>query len=142
MEDIGDILFYIIAAVIGLVTTLGRKKKKPAGTPLPAKDEETGDIEYLDEEQEYDIDEEPFTDQERVISYEPTYQYSFDHGNEGDFIEPIAEKLESLEKSQISEEEILKEEIVDNIEEEEDIISYFDLRQAVIYSEILKRNDY
>jgi hypothetical protein len=142
MEDIGDILFYIIAAVIGLVTTLGRKKK-PAGAPAPAEYKEAGDIDYPDEEQEYDIDDEPFTEQERVISYEPTYQYSFDPENEGDFIEPIADKLESVKKSQISEkEDIAEKEVSDKIGEEEDLLSDFDLRKAVIYSEILKRNDY
>lgn len=142
MEDIGDILFYIIAAVIGLITTLGRKKKKPAGIPLPAENDEAGDIEYQDED-EFLIEEDALPAGERVISYEPAYDYNFDPENEGNFIEPIAEKLESVKKSQISEqEEILKEEISDSIKEEEDIILDFDLRQAVIYSEILKRNDY
>jgi len=144
MEDIGDILFYIIAAVIGLVTTLGRKKKKkPAGAPAPVEYEEAGDMDYPDEEQEYDIDDDPFTEQERVISYEPTYQYSFDPENEGGFIEPIAEERENAEKSPISEkEEIVEKEVADKIEEEDDLLSDFDLRKAVIYSEILKRNDY
>jgi hypothetical protein len=142
MEDLGDILFYIIAAVIGLATTLGRKKKKPAGVPFPAETEEEVEIDYQVEDEDYTEDQ-PIPERERIVSYEPTYNYSFDPGLEGNYNEPLTDEFAREDKPEfIAGENNTENEVPGEIEEEEDIVSDFDLRQAVIFSEILKRNDY
>lgn len=155
MEDFGDILFYIIAAVIGLATTLGRKKKKPAGIPVPAEDEpvdnqvdsivvneELSELEYQVED-EYFLNEGAPSIREGAIAYKPDKLFSFDPDLEGSYEEPMAKQFNKEGESQLIREEVIKEnDLVDEKEEAEDIISDFDLREAVIFSEILKRNDY
>ncbi len=155
MEDFGDILFYIIAAVIALVTTLGRKKKKPVVIPVPVEDEALDnqvDSLVIDEEiseLEYQVEDEYFLNEgapsirEGAIAYKPDKLFSFDPDLEGSYEEPMAEQFNKEGESQLEREDLIKEnELVDEKEEAEDIISNFDLREAVIFSEILKRNDY
>lgn len=155
MEDFGDILFYIIAAVIGLATTLGRKKKKPVAIPVPAEDEaldnqvesmvvdeELSELEFQVED-EYFLNEGAPSIREGAIAYKPDKIFSFDSELEGSYEEPMAEQFNKEGESQLAREEVIKEnEVVDEKKEDRDIIPDFDLREAVIFSEILKRNDY
>ncbi len=155
MEDFGDILFYIIAAVIGLATTLGRKKKKPAGASVPSEsgtidnsadrmvfDEETGEMEYQVED-EYYIGEESLSEPGNIIADSGESIFSFDPDLEGNYKEPMAEQFDNEGESQlVTEEGKSGMEEVNRNDKNEDVISDFDLRKAVIYSEILKRNDY
>jgi len=151
MEDIGDILFYVIAAVIGLVTTLGKKKKKKTGMPLPPEaepaDSQDDSMVFYDEDEavEYPVGEEDFVidtihDKNKVSQGQA---YDFKPGQEGQSRESTDELYRDEKISGIAEEEMSKGEISENDSDEtEDIISDFDLKKAVIFSEILDRKDY
>lgn len=153
MEDIGDILFYIIAAVIGLITTLGRKKRKaakipaPAATPDPMSDDnistrvDGSEVEYFVNDDDFLVDD---LAAEQLIagSDKPEKEFVFDSNLEGAYKEPLAEQFVDEGVSELEEEDENMQSDDNKEAEENDIISEFDLRRAVIYSEILNRKDY
>jgi hypothetical protein len=155
MEDIGDILFYIIAAVIGLVTTLGRKKRKDAAkksTSVPetvdnqqySADElpETPEIDYQVKEEDFWANDEISGPIEEEVKDPEKVFYSYAE-REGSYTEPMAEQFVDEGKSQLDiEEDDPEDELIGELDEGSDLISDFDLEKAVIYSEILARKYY
>ena len=149
MEDIGDYLFYIIAAVIGLATTFGKKKRQAARKNLPPKPEV---FDY--QETDLVIEEEVLAvgnpiEREDFWDHDPIKEsFIFDPELEGKYIEPMAEEFRSegkaqlVKKGKVEVEEKLEEVKVKIEKEDEEIAANFDLREAVIFSEILNRKDY
>lgn len=154
MEDLGDILFYIIAAVIGLVTALGKKKKKPAA-PLPSKaepveEQDEGPVFEEIDELDYQVDDKDFVI-EGPLAFDPAMEGKYteamagqfsDEGKAQLFQDKVKASASTPEEKQGSGEEESTRVSEDASEGLEDILSDFDLRKAVIYSEILDRKDY
>ena len=159
MEDIGGIIFYIIAAVIGIITSVGSKKKKAAkaaaekaridkevyGDPFETREdpmvaEETPvNFETIFEE---DIFDNYKTDYEPVEEESPKI---FNPVMEGQYENPLAaeHKNEGIGVTEADPFNESEREIVENeIGRDEKILEEFDLKKAVIYSEILKRKYY
>ena len=163
MEDIGGIIFYIIAAIIGIVTTVGKKKRDAAKMPPPV-NSETIDKEVFGEGFEDPVFEEIIAEQ----TFEPSpvfiegggsieggnnpagaYSWSdeFDFSIEGEGVETMADQFISEGISAFSPlDENIEGEIIDEIalgeDTSEEMFEEFDLRKAVIYSEILNRKYY
>ena len=165
MDDIGGIIFYIIAAIIGIITTVGKNKKKreAAGKPPPVISE-TIDKEVFGEDFDRPVRREVFSPEtilEEIFSEKPEpvvpgYSFEpqepvkqvFDPVMEGDYQEPMAGEFinegesvtEMMAETDIEEvtDEIAAFALDQQVETEEE----FDLRKAVIYSEILNRKYY
>lgn len=171
MEDIGDILFYVVAAAIGIIGAIANKKKKNAERNLPQ--QQVPDMD--DEGYSYDMDEEtaaptpgqrqPLTQyetiegrladplatayEEKVIKSagEETFEMAPEY--EGEYSEPMADDYamegESVTDISISKTE-LGEDGVFSLREESSrarrLIEDFDLPSAIIYSEIINRKDF
>ncbi|MDX2415120.1 MAG: hypothetical protein QNK33_08005 [Bacteroidales bacterium] len=161
MDDLGGILFYIIAAVIGIVTTVSKKKKKAA---KPSVDSEIIDMEVfsdsIEEEEttvyqpipegefENDFWSEIKDDEQLIKDFEhKVNEYSFDKNMEGKHMEPLAEQFSSEGKASVSDkfvkDDIAEEEIPkDDLTQVDQTLKDFDIRTAIIYSEILNRKYY
>jgi len=171
MEDIGDILFYLIAAIIGIAGAIANKRKKDAekkaSQSVPGgQGEETT---FPDLEEEFDIPEaEPevagtryeMIDEESLatrnagfgdLSFETSEEQALKMAAEyeGNYSEPMADDFASEGKS------VLKTSITDNelgiaseipMSEKSSrarvLIRDFDLPKAIVYSEILARKDF
>lgn len=171
MEDFGDILFYVIAAVIAIIGAIANKRKKQAEREmtqagLPDQEEETDysrgeeEISYPEAEArgattQYEmIDEDSletkgtgFKDTAFKSSEEQALKMGAEY--EGRYSEPMAEEAASegvsVTDASISRTELGKEsELL--LEEENswarELIGEFDLPRAIIYSEILNRKDF
>lgn len=153
MEDIGDILFYIIAAAIGLITTIGKKKRKDAAksrisAPKAVDDQQYSTDELIEiPESDYQVKEEDFWANDEITG--PIEEEVFVHKEvlssyaerEGSYTEPMAEQFADEGKSQLDIEEA-EDEPIGEIDKDSDLISDFDFEKAVIYSEILARKYY
>ncbi|MFO7851718.1 MAG: hypothetical protein ACQERS_11660 [Bacteroidota bacterium] len=171
MEDFGDILFYVIAAVIAIIGVIANKKKKQAEREmtqagLPEEEEET-DYSQRDEEISYpEAEARGATTQYEMIDqgsletegtgFEDTvFKGSEEQAlkkraeYEGSYSEPMAGEAASEETPitdvSISQFELGKEsEFL--LEKENswahELTDEFDLPSAIIYSEILKRKDF
>ncbi len=168
MEDIGDILFYLLAAVIGIAGAISSKKKKKAGIPAPRQNAPAEDYEssYSDDEEysvpetaetempwQYETSEKEKTDQEVIEYREPAgksiedkFRMSAEY--EGSYSEPMADYFEeegvSVIEMTIPDTELGHEVKVSQEEYSRArmLIEDFDLPKAIIYSEILNRKDF
>lgn len=171
MEDIGDILFYVVAAAIGIIGAIANKKKKNAERNLPQ--QQVPDMD--DEGYSYDMDEEtaaptpeqrqPLTQYETIdgkspdalaTAYEDKVIKSAGAGAfemapeyEGEYSEPMADEYaiegESVTDISISKTELGEESVISPREESSRarrLIEDFDLASAIIYSEIINRKDF
>mgnify|MGYP006282660199 CR=1 FL=1 len=166
MEDIGDILFYVIAAVIGIAGAISNKKKKKAEQERARQaQEEVAEVEeeesfYSDEmargaETQYEmIGEDDLQTSgsglgdtlDETPGREPVYM----EPEKEDFYEqPIAEDFVH-EGASVTDLSITRTELGTDSEIplEEDkswaasLADEFDLPKAIVYSEILKRKDF
>ena len=167
MEDIGGIIFYIIAAVIGIATQVGKKKRKAAKAASNKivfdKDVESEMILEKEESVFQPIREEMLGDDywaeevkdDFVVSEDadPVKFLDFNNKKEGNYAQPLAEKFSKEGFSSITPVTeapyVVSEYSYDQIEIKDDeignqrrIISEFSLEKAIIYSEILKRKYY
>ncbi|MEE4213886.1 MAG: hypothetical protein V2I34_02400 [Bacteroidales bacterium] len=171
MEDIGDILFYVIAAAIGIIGAIANKKKKNAEKRLP----QQGVPGMDDEGYSYEMDEQegmPFPEargastQYEMIDGKPpeaaargyeeemvksggesTFEMAPEY--EGEYSEPMADEYamegESVTDISISKTELGEESVISLREESSRarrLIEDFDLPSAIIYSEIINRKDF
>jgi len=151
MDDIGGILFYIIAAVIGIITTVGKKKRQKAKSAVITStiEEEVFDDSFdrVKETTYKTIPEDKFEDDFWTDNLEKNDHSAFDQVEEGSYNEPMAEQFSSEGSSTLTE---LREDkkVEDDITEMEGdskkskILKDFDLKKAVVFSEILKRKYY
>ncbi|MEE4117166.1 MAG: hypothetical protein V2I37_13415 [Marinilabiliaceae bacterium] len=153
MDDIGGIIFYIIAAVIGIIATVGNKKKaagKQAKTRTIEevydelfKTEQSGGQVVTDGDFEEGFEDMDMMPESRPEAVRANQKLEFDINKEGEYWEPMARQVsdEGLSVSASMNSDYVEEgEIKENeIGSEQKILSEFDLKKAVIYSEILKR---
>ena len=172
MEDLGDILFYVIAAIIGIIGAIANKKKqkaeravkKQASTDNPeenyayARREDAG-AETTRPEGTYTryetIDEEILKTVEATATYDKMPDETDDQRlimgaeYEGDYTEPMADEFEregiSATDLSISQSELGTESEI-NLREESswagELVEDFELPKAIVYSEILNRKDF
>lgn len=167
MEDIGGIIFYIIAAVIGIASQIGKKKRKAAKAasasavfdtevePEIIREKEESIFQTIPEEMlgnDY-WTEEVKDDLGTIKDIEPEKTLKFNHKMEGSYSQPVAEKFSKEGISGIShvaEAPYVMSKHSYNLDEIKEgeignrrrIISEFNLRKAIIYSEILNRKYY
>ncbi|HKL66322.1 MAG TPA: hypothetical protein VJ877_00410 [Bacteroidales bacterium] len=166
MEDIGDILFYVIAAVIGIAGAISNKKKKKAEQERAAQaEEEMPEIEeedsfYSDEmargaETQYEmIGEDDLQTSgsglDDTIDETPGWEaVQKKPGKESLQEEPMADEFEH-DGASVTDFSITSTELGTDSEIplEEDrswassLADEFDLPKAIVYSEILKRKDF
>lgn len=163
MEDLGNILFYIIAAIIAIFGALANKKKKAAQKPFP----QTDIPEQKEEEITFpDIEEKkPATQYEMInpeslnttdsgfegTSLQPSVDQRMEMGAEyeGRYSEPLAEEF-AAEGISVTEISITDSELGTDSEISlhvknswaKNLIDEFDLPKAIVYSEILNRKDF
>lgn len=167
MDDIGGIIFYIIAAVIGIATQVGKKKRKAAKAASASTvfEEEIEPEIILEKGQNIfqtipeemlgnDYWAEEFKDDLDIDKdVAPVNPLKFNQNMEGNHAQSVAEKFSKEEVSTIShvaeapfvvsEFSYNKNEIQDSeIGNQRRIISEFSLEKAIIYSEIIKRKYY
>lgn len=171
MEDIGDILFYVIAAIIGIAGAIANKRKKDAekrnAQSRPA--EQEVDFEFPDLEEETSIPEtEPartgtryeMIDEELLATRDSGYGDTSFQGSEeeaikmaaeyeGEYSEPMAEDFASEGKSvtsiAITDTELgtaSELSLTDRSSRARVLIRDFDLPKAIVYTEILQRKDF
>lgn len=154
MEDIFDSLIYIVIAIVAFaISVFGKKKKAEArkgtqtgnennvqrkGKPFLSNLEQLlkEEIGIQDQNNYVDSnsfeDEQEFEEKEEVLDFVPKEML--------DDKEDIPYSIEFEDTSEIFSETIKDADLT--IQEEEPIIEDFNLREAVIYSEIIKRKDY
>ena len=163
MEDFGDIIFYLIAAIIAIFGALANKKKKAAQRTVPR----SGIPDKSEEEITFpDIEEEKPTTQYEMIDPESlqtknsglediTQQSSEDQAIEmgadykGRYSEPLAEEF-AAESISVTDLSITDSEVGtaseislhDQNSWAKNLIDEFDLPKAIVYSEILNRKDF
>lgn len=161
MDDIGGIIFYVIAAIIGIITTV-RNKKKKADKPSVVSETINKEVFTDSFEEEETMVYQPIPEGEfendfwsELTAKEPIIEapkseakdYSFDNTMEGMFEEPMAEQfkaegrtgvLDVSDKDDSIEEEIAK----DDLTKLDQTLKDFDLRKAIIYSEVINRKYY
>lgn len=157
MDDIFDNLIYIIITIVAFaISALGKKKKKdtqrisPVGNEKPFQEKSNpffANLEQLLNEElgipdqkiqnQYIEDpvytEEPKPKAEEVLDFVPPEML--------DEIEDVPYSIEYDDREEISSSSI-KDADITSEEEEESIIEGFNLRDAVIYSEIMNRREY
>ena len=145
MEDgVSSILYIIITAIIILVGVLG-KKKKPQKIPGGSGDGETGGMDFFEklglreqgEEQEGFIDVEEDEEITEIPVEKETHRVSVTSAfnNQSDKKAEVTEKVFEEETEEVDAYEISDE--IDN--ELNEIKDAFDLKKAIIYSEIINR---
>ena len=156
MDDIGGIIFYIIAAAIGIIATVGNKKKSAAQKTKTKTIEEVYndlfDVKEPDSQAVIDADfEDDFEESEAVPESEPAtiignQSFEFNITKEGNYSEPMAQQFinEGVSTTGTMESNIPGSDEIKNseIRTEQKPRWKFDLKRAVIYSEILKRKYY
>ncbi|MEA1886808.1 MAG: hypothetical protein U9N72_06340 [Bacteroidota bacterium] len=169
MEDFGDILFYVIAAVIAIIGAIVNKKKKQAERQMtqPGMPDQEEETDYSDREEEISypeargattqyqmIDEDSletkgtgFKDTAFKSSEEQALKMGAEY--EGDYYEPMAKEFAS-EGESVTDVSVSQSELGTGSEmlgEEENswarkLIDEFNLPEAIVYSEILKPKDF
>ncbi len=163
-KGIGNIIFYVIAAIIAIVSSIKKKKNLPEGAgDMPQREKKPGGF----PDDMFDDDEEPVYQEEYQEEYraEPVRQpipvpvYS---AAEGTYEEPLAPKFSGEGVSSLDHieterrfEELLRETATIYDTKEAEIYDYdtvddgeftlveeFDARKAVIWSEIIARREY
>lgn len=171
MEDIGDILFYVIAAAIGIIGAIANKKKRNAERNLPQQGvpdmDEEGYSYEMDEQEGMPVPEArgASTQYEMIDGKSPEavargYEeemvksggdstFKMAPGYEGEYSEPMADEFamegESVTDISISKTELGEESVISPREESSRarrLIEDFDLPSAIIYSEIINRKDF
>jgi len=163
MEDergIGNIIFYVIAAIIAIVSSIKKKKNLPeGGSGLPPGEEKPGGFpdDMFDDEPEPVYSEEYMEEPVKQIAVVPEYS-----AMEGTYEEPLAPKfsgegISSLDHIETERrfEELLRETATIYDTKEAELYDYdtvddgeftldeeFDARKAVIWSEIIARREY
>ena len=133
MEDLGDLL-YILFAIVGVVFSILKKNNKKARKVTPP-------IDAGDEFSDSDEDEIPgfgniFGEQPKAEPPKPvTAQETVEKKTPDPSMEEKKRQLENISRIKKTKPMVVEEEEVDEEKLEQD----FNLRQAVIYSEILKR---
>jgi len=159
-KGIGNIIFYVIAAIIAIVSSIKKKKNVPqGGGGLPQGDEKPGRFpdDMFDDEEEPAYREEYRDEPVRPPILVPEYS-----AREGTYEEPLAPKfsgegISSLDHIETERrfEELLRETATIYETKEADLYDYdtiddgeftldeeFDARKAVIWSEIIARREY
>ena len=171
MEDLGGILFYIIAAAIAIAAAVANKKKKTAQRPvpqygmpdqeretvIPGREEEinfpgteeggaTSQYEMIDQDALQTVDS-GFEDTPIQPSEDQVLRMGAEY--EGSYSEPLAEEFATEGISAIDE-AITQSELGKKSELSlgkqdswaRNLVGDFDLAKAIVYSEILKRKDF
>ncbi len=163
MEDFGDIVFYLIAAIIAIFGAIINKKKKSAQRPVP----QSGIPDKSEEEFTFpDIEEEkPATQYEMIdpeslqtknselegVTLQSSEDQAIERGTEyeGRYSEPLAEEF-TAEGISVTDISITDSELGtaseislhDQNSWAKNLIDEFDLPKAIVYSEILNRKDF
>jgi hypothetical protein len=171
MEDLGDILFYVLAAAIGIIGAIANKKKKDAAKNFPKQNIPDMD----DDGYNYDMDEEAsvpsperrqastqyemidgrspepaaMSYEEKILKSAGEQTFEMAPEYEGEYSEPMADKYsmegEAVTDLSISKTELGEQSVISNREERSRarrLIEDFDLPSAIIYSEIINRKDF
>lgn len=161
MEDFGDILFYLVVAIIAIAgAIINKKKSKEQAYPIPDHGEEEDDnIDYEPETRERAMRYE-MIDEDSLRSDIPEFedaaiQSSVDEGfkmdaeYEGKYAEPMASDFawegQSVTEVAVEQTELGTEGAHSMHEEDSwaaELAEEFDLPKAIVYSEILKRKDF
>ncbi|MGQ1787313.1 MULTISPECIES: hypothetical protein [unclassified Saccharicrinis] len=138
MEDFGDLL-YIVFAIIGIVYSLMKKNSRKAEQATPP---------IMSEDEEGETFDEPIPGLEKELSDEPGIEqpkpvFVQEHAMQREPDRAMEEKKRQMEKTftRIKSTQ-LKPEIKEEEWQKEPEGIDFDLRKAVVYSEILKRPEY
>jgi len=163
MEDLGDILFYIIAAIIAIVGAIANKKRKTAQKTMPQsgipnqREEEITfpDIEEMKPSSQYEmIDPELLKTADSgfegtTLQSDENQSMEMDAEYEGSYSEPLAEKFAaegiSITDVFITDSELGKESEKlpqDQNSWAKNLVDKFDLPKAIVYTEILNRKDF
>jgi hypothetical protein len=171
-RGIGNIIFYIILAIIAIVSSIKGKKKQQPGVPGGAEPSQAGRS-YFPDEIFDDEEDSPATErgyweetgrEEPVIAASGRKDPAFSQSAEGSYQEPMAamfanEGISALDHKATTRrfEELLKETPIDddfdwnksekgNDDEAgfniDSLSEEFDARQAIIFSEIINRKEY
>ncbi|MDT8401860.1 MAG: hypothetical protein RQ743_09200 [Bacteroidales bacterium] len=170
MEDIGDILFYVLLAVFGIAGAIANKKKRNAQRPspqsgIPASDDDSFSYEREEEagprsregraSTQYEmIDEDAL--ETAASRYENTMMKSsveqaleMRAEYEGRYSEPLADdfSMEGVAVTDLTVEHTEVGTYIDTSLDEQSswargLVDDFDLPAAIVYSEILKRKDF
>ena len=127
MDDLIQILFFVLAFALFVFSAI-RKQKKPNNKPASAAEvtlESLFGIPMVEEPQQTRVND--------YLAEEEEYEFGTDEG----VLEPKPEKVNQLVDEEVEEEKEWEEE-----ESQSKIAHEFDLRKAVIYSEILNRKVY
>ena len=171
MEDFGDILFYIIAAVIAIAALIANKKKKTAQRPvpqygmpdqereivIPGREEEINfpgteergaatQYEMIDQDSLQTVDS-GFEDTRIQPSEDQVLRMGAEY--EGSYSEPLAEEF-AMEGISVIDESITQFEMGTKSELSpgkqnswaRNLVGDFDLAKAIVYSEIMRRKDF
>lgn len=163
MEDFGNIIFYVIAAIIGIAGTLRKKRRKNAASeggmfgtnrentkaerfPYIRQSPVSGDDHSEEDPWSEIAATEANTASESVIKDNPLIMNA---SLEGNYVEPLAAEFADEGASVYSafgaDYDFGTQEIPEIIEEDSlasELARDFDLPKAIIYSEILKRKDF
>jgi len=169
MEDIGDILFYVLLAVFGIAGAIANKKKRNTARPLPQSripDMDDDALSYDSEEEAGVSESRRATTQYKMIDEDSLATAVSRHENtmmkssvelalemraeyEGSYSEPMADDFstEGVAVTDLSVEHAEPGTHVDTSLDEKsswakDLVDDFDLPAAIVYSEILKRKDF
>ncbi len=157
-KDFGGIIFYIIAAIIGIVGSVAGKKKKQAASQLPdfeSVDEDIPDPSYRRIDDPFDEARRRMEETIRRMTGEPV---EMDYEQEGSYDEPMAaaassEGVSSITESMVKEDrfdELVSSMATNRDSENDSLISVdedsigsdiareFELKKAIIFSEIMK----
>ncbi len=169
-KGIGNIIFYIVAAIIAVISSIKNKKKVPAGPPpgYPQPQNKPGGFpdDMFDEPEEvpygYEEVPEPYITkpEPKRPAVTPVYTSEF----EGNYAEPMAEKysgegvsaLDHVETARRFEELVRQTETAvydikeadlydyDSVESDEvgEELAEFDARQAIVWATIIERKEY
>jgi hypothetical protein len=163
MDNIGDILFFVLAALFAIVGAVNRKKKTSAKAPAPKN--VFDDIEEIltgrEAQQRVEYTPVPvmdetfmdYEDEDETIDVEPEV-FVMSAEKEGDYKEPMAERFEgegitTLEVNSFIHDDLSADEIAgDHFDDDDTETSIsktaaerFDITDAIVFSEILKRKD-
>ena len=162
MEDFGDILFYLVVAIIAIVGAVANKRKNKTGQALPHPDhmEQEDDTIFAEPEEmeattRYEmIDEGSFQPQitgpAGAASQSPgDRDFKMGKEAEGNYYEPMAKDFEwegqSVTDTSITKSEVGTDGVLSSPEQDSwanELADEFDLPKAIVYSEILKRKDF
>lgn len=159
-KGIGTIIFYVIAAIIAVISSIKKKKNLPEGSgDMPTEQNKPGGF---PDDMFDDVDEPVYREEYRDEPVSPPILIPEYSAMEGTYEEPLAPKfsgegISSLDHIETAKrfEELLKETATSYDFEEAEHYDYdtiddgeitldeeFDARKAVIWSEIIRRKEY